>query len=140
MNHILTERLRLSVPDEGNLEGHAAILGLRLDAAGKSATDAERASALSDFGFVKGRHLQLAIWLTDYDILVGWNEVTINLDAFTTTEVTGKNVHSRDKPLEIALRLYVKPKHRGKGYAFEAARAFVDYAFAVLRASPTSAL
>lgn len=133
MNYILTERLRVRVPDLGDLEAHKLVLETMLKER-HSPSDAERASALTDFGRVKHRSMPHLICLRESPEWVGVIKMTMNLDAFIMTEREGKMFMTRDKPLEIGLHVVIHRQYRGNGYGLEAAKAFADYAMSVLAA------
>jgi RimJ/RimL family protein N-acetyltransferase len=133
MNHILTERLRLTVPDLGNLEGHKFVLETMLRDS-RPPTDSQRSSALTDYGNGRRRYLPNSISLRESGEYLGAVMMTMNLDAFTMDRVDGKTRIRPDKPLEVGIRTQIEYRHRGNGYGVEAARAFCDYVMRVLGA------
>jgi RimJ/RimL family protein N-acetyltransferase len=134
MNHILTARLRLSVPDLGNLKGLKFVQEIDLKYR-RPASDAERSSALTDYGCTKHGHLPLVVSLREPTEYLGFVRMTINLDAFTMDFVEGKAHIEQGRPLEAGMHVEILHRFRGRGYGLEAATAFYEYVTGVLGAA-----
>jgi ribosomal-protein-alanine N-acetyltransferase len=140
MPPLQTERLTVRAFEEADLDPVLAVLDVH-DAAGRDATEryvrhgALNALVLAELG--QPPYGDRAVVLRDGGHLVGMAGLVPAYGPFDQLRPLGSGgdpsaLRTLDRP-EVGLFYHLHAEHRGRGYATEAARALVDFAFGPLR-------